>query len=206
MKKVITSVGNSAAIILDRAICEIMGIERGSIVRLSFQGTKLVMERTGQAKAERPQKPTVAPKLETVADSKESIVEPELDENDEYTMPVLARYHRDVALELFRSRDLHHADVPRIDPRLPEGLSYATAVVGLQNAMGERPSAQGIVVARRVRFIWDFSKDHSSWKKLIDEAVERYPWPTSSVDMSTGSGADAATTPPSGCGNATRAA
>ncbi len=196
MEKVVTHVGHSAAIILDRAICEIMGVERGSIVQLSFQGTKLVVERTGRAKADAPRK---RPKPESVVDSAESIVEPETDENGEYCVPELARHHESAAAHLLRDRGLDERDVAALDPRLPPDVRYPTAVVRLRRAMAGKPSPEDIVVARRVRYLCDVWDDKETRATLVAEAVMNYPWPAeNSEDMSAGTGAVAETMPPSG--------
>ncbi len=195
MEKVVTYVGNSAAIILDRTICEIMGIEPGSMVRLSFQGTRLVIERTGHAKAEKPRK-RPAPKPRTVTDSKESIVEPALDGED-YSLTTLIRDHVDVVMWCIQW-GLAPDDAVSVDPRMPDA-TFRTVVVRLRRVLDGQPGPADVVVGRRLRFLWNEWHERAEWTKLVDEAIERYPWPEPrSADMSTGSGADAVTAPPSG--------
>lgn len=213
MEKVVTYVGNSVGLILDRVICEVMGIEAGSIVKIAFEGNRLVLERTGKMKKDGQRRRlsrevSSAPRIrrpETVADPKESIVSPDFDENGEYFISELVRDHEEVVLVLIQKFGLDTIDICRLDPRTPSDArprtnpAYRKATVRLLKLLSKQQGAEDIVVARRVRFVYDNMGPDAKRDELVLSAIESYPWPTTSNDdMSAGSGAEDVTMPPSG--------
>jgi len=61
MEKQLTSVGNSVAVILDRALCRMFDLRRGSSVRVTTDGERIVIEPLGVHKQVTPRVRAPAP-------------------------------------------------------------------------------------------------------------------------------------------------
>ena len=61
MEKRLTSVGNSVAMIIDRALCRMFDLRRGSSVRVSVDGQRIVIEPLGVHAPPRQPSPRPAP-------------------------------------------------------------------------------------------------------------------------------------------------
>lgn len=215
MEKAITYVGNSLAIVLDRTVCELMGIGFGSIVKLSFQGARLIVEHTGKMKQEPVrQRPRRSPLLrsrrrpERLADVRRPIYIPDLDDNGEIPVPRLVEQYPAMLRELMMEWGLDLEHINRIH-HTPSARYMEAHRRMVMLPIESEPS--NVLVARRVAYIYMELLDCTDWDRVITLAIDRYPLPAgapprgaapqgdeSSDRMSAGSGADAVTLPPSG--------
>jgi hypothetical protein len=210
MEKAITYVGNSFAIVLDRTMMQLMGVGHGSVVDITFEGDRLVIQRTGKMRLAAPRirrvpglgmSPSV-PRLRecrTIPDPTQSILTLDFDENGELSIKRLAREHRTVVQQLSRSLGVDEMKIKALDPRAP--LLFMKAVLHLSSILEKpSPTPEDIVAARRVRYCFEYMEQPQDWERVSALAIATYPWPApeSKADMSAGSGAEAATTPPSG--------
>jgi antitoxin component of MazEF toxin-antitoxin module len=201
MQKAITFVGNSSALILDRTICEVIGVGVGSIVSITFEGRRLVIEPTGKMKLAPPRRRySSGPRLrsrrtiKSIADTRRPVWSPDRDETGEIPVHILARENSQVVEELTRHWGLNEARIAALDYQ--PFTTFTTAFTRLHNLFASK-SEKDIAVARRLRFVFEELEDYDDWDRVIALAVARYPL-DSNDNMSAGIGASAVTLPPSG--------
>jgi antitoxin component of MazEF toxin-antitoxin module len=47
--KVISALGNSSCIPLDQSILKLLGVDKGDVVRITFEGSKMIVEKLSEA-------------------------------------------------------------------------------------------------------------------------------------------------------------
>ena len=202
MKKAVTYVGNSLAIVIDRTAANVMGIGYGSIVKVSFDGIRMILEATGTMKAPPPRsQPRRGPSIRTrrrperVSDLRKPILIPALDEEREVPIERLSKEHKPIVEELLYGWGISLERINEIDHQhSPVFIRAHQRMLSLQVRV-DAPA--DLVVARRLRYIYMELLDRDDWERVITLACALYPLPSSDA-MSAGSGADAATVPPSG--------
>gem|GEM_PF-4946223 len=193
MEKALTHLGNSFAIVLDRAICKLLGLGHGSIVKMTVQDGRLIIERTGKRREPSPRaqvRPGLPRRGRIVRDPHVPILQMI---TDDYSLEDLKKYGPAVVLAL-EDRGL---------PSYLDRIHYRVGVTFRELARQARqdPATAAeidVVLLRRLRAVWDTLAHGGEWEEAIESAVARYPWPEKSEDMSDGNGADAATSPPAG--------
>jgi hypothetical protein len=201
MEKAITYVGNSFAIVLDRTLCEVMGLGFGSIVKISFEGARMIVEHTGRMKQPPVRRrPRRAPSLrnrrlpESMADVRKPIYIPELDKDGEISLPLLRDQTSPIFLELATHWGL---DLERINQIDCIASKHFVAAQVRWSTLRLAPGSVELVLARRLSFIYMELLDRTDWDRVIALALARYPFPSKDA-MSAGNGAVATTVPPSG--------
>jgi antitoxin component of MazEF toxin-antitoxin module len=200
MQKAITFVGNSAALILDRTICSVIGVGIGSIVNITFEGRRLVIEPSGQMALTPPRRrlstgPRVHSRrrLTTIADTRRPVWTPDRDENGDVPLATLVREHGDVIDELAGHWQLNQKEIVALD--YVPFTHFSAAFRRLHGLV--RGNEKDLIVARRLRYVFEELEDIDDWDRVVALAVARYPFPSKDA-MSAGNGAVATTVPPSG--------
>ena len=194
MEKALTHLGNSFAIVVDRAICKLLGLGHGSIVKMTVQDGRLIIERTGKRREPSPRaqsRPGLPQRRRIVRDPHVPILQMM---TDEYSVEDLKKYGAAVVMALGDRGLVQYLD--RIHYRV--GTTFRELV----RQAGQDPATAAeidVVLLRRLRAVWDTLSHGGEWDEAIESAIARYPWPAeNSEDMSAGTGAVAETMPPSG--------
>lgn len=191
VKKTITYSGNSFALILDKAVCRVLGIGHGSIVKLAIEDGRLIVERTNEHRIMAPGKKRLrcAP-TGIVRDVGEPMIRAA---DKEYSLAALRKYSRGTVTALLDRGLDRHLDRVHYQAGLPATLFLRKFAFLNVEAAG----ARDVVVLRRLFAIFDEIEAGERMEDAIDVAIARYPFESSEA-MSEGSGASAETRPPSG--------